>query len=85
MGRSASLRHHAAAMRHQITELFDQSHDSLDCMGATMEDDMVADAILWVLFAAAIALVTCGCRMTRQTPKVAKDAAGLPGALDRAA
>jgi hypothetical protein len=33
-----------------------------------MEDDMVADAALWALFAASIAFISFGCRMTKPTP-----------------
>lgn len=55
-------------------------------MGATMEDDdMVADAALWVILLAAIAFITLGCHMTRRAPKVARDAGRLPSTLDRAA
>jgi hypothetical protein len=37
-----------------------------------MEDDMedmVADATLWVIFAAAIVFIALGCRVTRRVPK----------------
>jgi hypothetical protein len=34
-----------------------------------MEDDMVADAVLWALFAAAIAFITFGCHCTRRRPQ----------------
>lgn len=41
------------------------------------------DVALWVLFAAAIALIVYGCRMTRRPPKVVEDTAGAE--FDRAA
>lgn len=44
---------------------------------------MVADAALWVIFAAAIALITCGCRYTRPAPRVAEEE--LERKIDRAA
>lgn len=34
-------------------------------------DDMVANAALWVIFAAAIALIAVGCSATRRAPKPA--------------
>ncbi len=34
-----------------------------------MEDSMVADAVLWVLFAVAIVFIWCGCHNTRRTPE----------------
>jgi hypothetical protein len=52
-------------------------------MGATMEDDMVADAALWVIFAVSIAFIWFGCRMTKPVPKVAEP--NSEAALDRAA
>jgi hypothetical protein len=58
-------------------------------MGATiMEDDMsadmVADAALWALFAAAIGFLYLGCRMTKPKPKVIQKISN-EGRLDRAA
>jgi hypothetical protein len=47
-----------------------------------MEDDMVADAALWILFAAAILFICCGCHYTRRpAPEVAKE---LERKIDRA-
>lgn len=34
-------------------------------------DDMVADAALWAIFAAAIALIVVGCLVTRRVPEAA--------------
>jgi len=34
---------------------------------------MVADAVLWALFAAAIAFIWWGCHNTRQTPKASSE------------
>jgi len=34
-------------------------------------DDMVVDAVLWAILAAAIALIVLGCSATRRTPKAA--------------
>lgn len=48
-----------------------------------MEDDMVADAVLWVILAAAIALIVCGCHYTRPAPRIAEDT--YDRNLDRAA
>jgi hypothetical protein len=51
-----------------------------------MEDDMdgtAADAALWVIFAAAIALIVLGCRVTRRVPKAATRT--LDQQIDRAA
>jgi hypothetical protein len=45
--------------------------------------DMVADAALWALVAAAIAFVTCGCYLTRRAP-IAEEAA-FERRIDRAA
>lgn len=45
---------------------------------------MATDAVLWGLLAAAIALITWGCHVTRQTPKAAEQAFE-PSKLDRAA
>jgi hypothetical protein len=60
-------------------------------MGATMEDDdmsagMVADAVLWAIFAASIAFIYFGIRMTKPRPKVAKEAyqPSLDSSLNRA-
>lgn len=64
-----ALRHSAAAMRHQITELSERIHAFPHPTGAAMENDMVADAALWAIFAASIALIACGCRLTRPAPK----------------
>jgi hypothetical protein len=36
---------------------------------------MVADAALWVLFAAAIAFIGCGCYLTRPVAKVVEEKA----------
>jgi len=44
---------------------------------------MAADAALWVIFAAAIAFIVCGCRYTRPAPKVAEDR--YEDKIDRAA
>jgi hypothetical protein len=55
-------------------------------MGATMEDDMVADyadAALWALLAAAIAFIYFGCKMTKPKPKVVQPSS--EATLDRAA
>jgi hypothetical protein len=46
-------------------------------------DGMVADAALWVIFAAAIALIFLGCRVTRRIPKAATQ--DLEQQVDRAA
>jgi hypothetical protein len=35
-----------------------------------MEDDMVADAALWVIFAVAIVLIACGCHFTQPAPQI---------------
>jgi hypothetical protein len=58
---------------------------ALPCVqGTTMEDDMVADAALWVIFAAAIAFLSCGCHYTRRpAAKVAEKR--LDHNVDRAA
>jgi len=32
-------------------------------------DDMVVDAVLWAIFAAAIAFIVLGCLVTRRVPK----------------
>jgi hypothetical protein len=37
-----------------------------------MENDMVIDAVLWLLLAAAIAFIAYGCRCTRPEPKAAE-------------
>ena len=34
-------------------------------------DDMVVDAVLWAIFAAAIVMIVLGCWLTRQIPKAA--------------
>ncbi len=44
---------------------------------------MVADAVLWVLFVAAIAFIIFGCQATKRAPKVIEQA--YDGTLDRAA
>ncbi len=49
-----------------------------------MSTDMVADAALWALFAAAIAFLYLGCRMTKPKPKVVQQISS-EGRLDRAA
>ncbi len=36
---------------------------------------MVADAALWVIFATAIALIVCGCHLTRPVSKVVEEKA----------
>ncbi len=36
---------------------------------------MVADAALWVIFAVAIVLFTCGCHLTRPAAKVVEEKA----------
>jgi hypothetical protein len=46
-------------------------------------DDMVADAALWVILAAAIALIVLGCLVTRRVPKEATQ--DLDQQIDRAA
>jgi hypothetical protein len=56
-------------LRHQITEL-SQRIRACFAAGATMENNMVADAALWVLLAAAIILLVCGCHLTRPVAKV---------------
>lgn len=51
-----------------------------------MEDDMedmVADAALWAIFAAAIALIALGCLVTRRVPKAATQ--NIDQQIDRAA
>jgi hypothetical protein len=56
-------------------------------MGATMEDNMVADfadAGLWVILAAAFAFIVFGCYATRPAPKMAVEDV-FPTELDRAA
>jgi hypothetical protein len=49
-----------------------------------MSADMVADAALWALFAAAIGFLYLGCRMTKPKPKVVQQISS-EGRLDRAA
>lgn len=44
---------------------------------------MVVDAVLWVILAGAIALITYGCHMTRPAPKVVEGA--FKADIDRAA
>jgi hypothetical protein len=46
-------------------------------------DDMAVDAALWVIFAAAVALMVLGCWVTRQAPKAATQDPGQQ--VDRAA
>lgn len=46
-------------------------------------DDMVADAALWVILAAAIAMIVLGCWATRRVPKAAPQ--NLDQEVDRAA
>jgi hypothetical protein len=55
-------------------------------MGATMEDDMVADladTALWTILAIAVAFVAFGCLMTKPKPKIVQQSS--EGTLDRAA
>jgi hypothetical protein len=47
-----------------------------------MEDDMVADAALWVILAIAILFLWYGCRMTRPVPNAVDEPSD---AIDRAA
>jgi flagellar biogenesis protein FliO len=46
-------------------------------------DDMVVDAALWVILAAAIVLIVLGCWVTRRVPQAA--AQNLDQQVDRAA
>ncbi len=46
-------------------------------------DDMVADAALWLIFAAAVALIVLGCWVTRRVPKARTQ--NLDPQIDRAA
>jgi hypothetical protein len=39
--------------------------------GAALEDDMMTDAALWLIFGVAIALIAYGCQCTRPAPKAA--------------
>jgi hypothetical protein len=51
-----------------------------------MEDDMAADAVLWLIVAAAFAFISCGCILTARRDKPDEfTAAGFGREFDRAA
>jgi hypothetical protein len=77
---AASLRRRRATLNHGA---FTPRTGFLYRMGATMEDDMVVDAALWVILAGIIALIAYGCRMTRSAPKLVEEPFGAD--IDRAA
>lgn len=76
-------------MRHQTMELSNPRDAFLASYGgATIEDDnmsagMVADLVLWVLLATAVALIWLGCRMTKRRPKLLQESS--ESAMDQAA
>ena len=79
---AASLRHRRATLNHGAFAV----RVRILPVGVIVEDpmdDMVVDAVLWAIFAAAIALIVLGCWVTRRVPQAATQDPDQPG--DRAA
>jgi len=85
-GANVWLRHCATALRHPITAHLQRTR-ALSLQGVTMEDSMVADAVLWALFATAIAFIWWGCHNTKPMPNtgIEPDHSFTHAELDRAA